>query len=227
MSVLTLDSVTYKYERTSKIILKDITAVFEAGKVYTVIGKSGSGKSTLLSLIAGLDVCNSGSILYREADLKELDRDDYRAKKIGVVFQSYNLITNTTAMKNIMLSMNISESAEPDKKAFAYALLEKVGIDRETADRKILKLSGGEQQRVGIARALSHNPDILIADEPTGNLDKDTENDILSIFTTLARKENRCVIIVTHSQRVTSIADMVYGIDDGQITVVSQNEENA
>ena len=227
MSVLTLDSVTYKYERTSKIILKDITAVFEAGKVYTVIGKSGSGKSTLLSLIAGLDVCNSGSILYREADLKELDRDDYRAKKIGVVFQSYNLITNTTAMKNIMLSMNISESAEPDKKAFAYALLEKVGIDRETADRKILKLSGGEQQRVGIARALSHNPDILIADEPTGNLDKDTENDILSIFTTLARKENRCVIIVTHSQRVTSIADMVYGIDDGQITVVNQNEENA
>jgi len=217
MSVLTLDRVTYQYEGTSKIILNGITAKFEAGKVYTVVGKSGSGKSTLLSLIAGLDVCNSGSIIYMEADLKKLDRDDYRAKKIGVIFQSYNLITNTTAMKNIMLSMNISESAEPDQKTYTYTLLEKVGIDRETADRKILKLSGGEQQRVAIARALSHNPDILVADEPTGNLDTATEDEILKIFSALAHEENKCVIIVTHSKKTTSIADVVYGMIDGYL----------
>ena len=220
MSVLTMNKVSYKYEGTKKNVLKGISAGFEAGKVYTIIGKSGSGKSTLLSLIAGLDLCTGGEILLGSTNLKDLDRDEYRAKGIGVIFQSYNLITNATALENIVLSMQISGSKEKSKKAFAYALLEKVGIDRETADRKVLKLSGGEQQRVGIARALAHNPAILIADEPTGNLDTMTENEILRIFTTLAHEENRCVIIVTHSQKVTSIADVTYGIKDGQISRV-------
>ena len=223
MSVLTLNNVTYKYEGTKKNVLKGVSAEFEAGKVYTIVGKSGSGKSTLLSLIAGLDVCGEGEILHGETDLKDLDRDEYRAKGIGVIFQSYNLITNSTAVENIVLSMNISGSKEPDKAAFAYALLERMGIDRETADRKILKLSGSEQQRVGIARALAHNPDILIADEPTGNLDTSTENEILKIFTNLAHEDGKCVIIVTHSKKVTSIADMVYGIKNGQMSEVRSN----
>ena len=120
--------------------------------------------------------------------------------------------------------MNISGSGERDKKAFAYALLEKIGIDRETADRKILKLSGGEQQRVGIARALSHNPDLLIADEPTGNLDNETESEILSILSSLAHNDGKCVVIVTHSQKVTSIADEVLGIKAGSLTVVKTNQ---
>lgn len=218
MSVLTLDNVSYKYESAKKIVLKKINATFEAGKVYTIVGKSGAGKSTLLSLIAGLDVCTSGEILHGETNIKELDRDAYRARSIGVIFQGFNLLTNATAAENIVLSMHISKSAEKDKKGFAYALLEKVGIDRETADRKILKLSGGEQQRVGIARALSHNPDILIADEPTGNIDKDTEVQILKIFTSLAHDEGKCVIIVTHSKSVTSIADEIYGISDGKLS---------
>jgi putative ABC transport system ATP-binding protein len=223
MNVLSLNNVTYKYEGINKNVLKGVTAAFEAGKVYTIVGKSGSGKSTLLSLIAGLDICTGGEILHGETDLKKLDRDEYRAKGIGVVFQSYNLITNSTAVENIVLSMQISETVEKDKKAFAYALLEKVGIDRETADRKILKLSGGEQQRVGIARALAHNPDIIIADEPTGNLDTSTEDEILKILTALAHKDGRCVIIVTHSKKVTSIADMVYGINEGQLSEVQGN----
>ena len=222
MSVLTLNNVTYKYEGTKKSVLKGVSAGFEAGNVYTIVGKSGSGKSTLLSLIAGLDVCGGGEILRENTDLKKLDRDEYRAKGIGVIFQSYNLITNSSAVENIVLSMNISGSRETDKKAFAYALLQKVGIDRETADRKVLKLSGGEQQRVGIARALSHNPDILIADEPTGNLDTTTENEILNIFTTLAHEEGKCVIIVTHSNKVTSIADIVYGIKDGKMSEIQR-----
>jgi ABC-type antimicrobial peptide transport system, ATPase component len=220
MSVLTLNNVSYKYDGTKKNVLKGVNAIFEAGKVYVIVGKSGSGKSTLLSLIAGLDVCTGGKILHGETDLKELDRDKYRAKGIGVVFQSFNLITNSTAIENIVLSMQISESGVKNKKAFAYALLEKVGIDRETANRKILKLSGGEQQRVGIARALAHNPDIIIADEPTGNLDTETENDVLKILTDLAHDDDKCVIIVTHSKKVSSVADEILGMKDGNLTLV-------
>ena len=219
-SVLTLNNVVYKYYKTKKNVLKGASASFEAGKVYTIMGKSGSGKSTLLSLIAGLDTCTGGSILHGDSDLKEIDRDEYRAKGIGVIFQSFNLLINSTAVENIVLSMNISGSGERNKKTLAYSLLDKMGIDRETADRKILKLSGGEQQRVGIARALAHNPGIIIADEPTGNLDKETESDILGIFTALAHEENRCVIIVTHSRKVTSIADVMYEIKDGRLSTV-------
>ena len=116
--------------------------------------------------------------------------------------------------------MNISESNEKDKKGFAYSLLEKVGIDRETAGRKILKLSGGEQQRIGIARALAHNPNIIIADEPTGNLDTDTENDVLKILSSLAHDEGKCVIIVTHSKKVSSIADELLGMKDGNLIFI-------
>ncbi len=222
MDVLTLQNVTYKYEGTKKNVLKGIDVTFEAGKVYTIVGKSGSGKSTLLSLMAGLDICTDGVVLHGKSNLKKLDRDKYRAKGIGVIFQSFNLLTNATAIENIVLSMNISESHEPNKKTFAYTLLEKVGIDKETADRKILKLSGGEQQRVGIARALSHNPGIIIADEPTGNLDADTEAQILKIFTSLAHDEGKCVIVVTHSKKVTTIADIIYGMSDGKLVQMKQ-----
>jgi ABC-type antimicrobial peptide transport system, ATPase component len=221
-NVLSLRNVSYQYEGTKKLTLKSINTDFETGKIYTIIGKSGAGKSTLLSLISGLDVSTSGEILYLGTDLKKLNRSNYRAKNIGVIFQGYNLLTNAKAVQNIILSMNISKSPVKDKKTYAYELLRKVGIDRETADRKILKLSGGEQQRVGIARALSHNPKLLIADEPTGNLDKDTETDILKIFTDLAHREGKCVIIVTHSRRVTTIADVVYRIVDGQLSVINK-----
>lgn len=183
MNILSLKNVTYQYEGAKKLVLKGVNAQFSSGKIYTIVGKSGSGKSTLLSLIAGLDVCSDGEIIYKGTNLKELDRDEYRTKSIGVIFQSFNLLTNATGIENIMLSMSISGSREKNKKEYAYALLERVGIDRETADRKVLKMSGGEQQRVGIARALSHNPDIVIADEPTGNLDSDTETAVLNILT--------------------------------------------
>ena len=223
-NVLTLNNVTYKYDGAKKNVLKGVNAVFEAGKVYAIVGKSGSGKSTLLSLVAGLDICTDGQILHGETDLKELDRDEYRAKGIGVIFQAFNLIINSTAIENIVLSMNISQSAQRDKKAFAYALLEKVGIDQETAGRKVLKLSGGEQQRVAIARALAHDPGIIIADEPTGNLDTDTENDVLKILSALAHDDpknggGKCVIIVTHSKKVSSIADETVSMKDGRLTI--------
>jgi len=226
MSVLTLNNVSYKYDGAKNNVLKGVSASFKAGKVYAIVGKSGSRKSTLLSLIAALDVCTDGKILYNSADLKEIDRDEYRAKGIGVIFQAFNLITNSTAIDNIVLSMQISGSNLYDKKSFAYELFQKVGIDKDTANRKVLKLSGGEQQRVGIARALAHNPDIIIADEPTGNLDTETEDEILKILTSLAHIEGKCVIIVTHSKEVSSVADEIWGMKDGKLTVVNQGNMN-
>jgi len=225
MICLELDMVSYNYEGSREAVLKDASASFQSGKVYTIIGESGAGKSTLLSLISGLDVCSKGDIYYKGKNLRNLDRDEYRAKSIGVIFQNFNLLLNSTAIYNITLSMNISEIIAPTKgrkeaKGFAYALLGKVGIDRETAGRKILRLSGGEQQRVGIARALAHDPDVIIADEPTGNLDEGTERDVLDILVGLAHKENKCVIVVTHSDSVTAIADEVIGIRAGRLGTV-------
>ena len=217
---LEIIDVTYRYEGATDAVLNDVSVAFERGKVYTIIGQSGAGKSTLLSLISGLDTCKDGEIYYNGKNLRQLDRDEYRAKSIGVIFQGYNLLLNSTAVYNITLSMNISKSdikGKQAKKEAAYALLSSVGIDRETADRKILHLSGGEQQRVGIARALSHNPDVIIADEPTGNLDVETEEAVLEILTRLAHEQNKCVIIVTHSENVTAIADEVIGISGGRL----------
>lgn len=222
MSVLTLNNVAYQYEGTKRMIFQDLSMRFEAGKVYTIVGKSGSGKSTLLSLIAGLDVCTKGDVAYGEKNLRNLNLDRYRARNIGVVFQGFNLIITATALENILLSMHISGMKDKDMKQTAYALLEKVGIDKEKAGRRVLKLSGGEQQRVGIARALSHNSDVIIADEPTGNLDKDTEAAILKILEKLAHEDGKCIIIVTHSKNVTTIADEIWGMDKGGLTLVKK-----
>lgn len=222
MNILELKNVSYRYPGTKKNVLQKVNAAFEKGKLYSIMGKSGAGKSTVLSLISGLDVCTEGDILYDGEDLKTMNRDNYRAKKIGVIFQSYNLLTNATAIENIELSMNISGCKTDGLKDHAYALLDKVGIDKETANRKVLKLSGGEQQRVGIARAISHKPDIVIADEPTGNLDNETRKTIMNTLTALAHEENKCVIIVTHSRRVASGADELWGLNAGRLSFIKE-----
>lgn len=220
MSVISLKDVVYCYDGSKKEVLKNITMDFERGKLYSIVGTSGAGKSTLLSLISGLDLCTSGSILYDGEDMKTLDRDAYRAKGIGVIFQGYNLLTNATVIDNILLSIDISGRKLENKKEYAYQLLERVGIDREQANRKVLKLSGGEQQRVGIARALSHDPDVIIADEPTGNLDPETEANIMDILLSLAHEKNTCVIVVTHSKGVAKYADEVYALSNGRLTFI-------
>jgi len=222
--MLSMHNVSYSYDGASQKALKQVSAGFQSGKVTAVIGKSGAGKSTFLSLISGLDLPTEGNIYLRGEDLSLRNRDDYRAQDIGVIFQSFNLLTNVSAVQNIVLSMFISKSTVKNKKEYGYQLLEQMGISRETAGRKVLKLSGGEQQRVGIARALAHNPSIIIADEPTGNLDQETEEDILRILTRLAHEENRCVIIVTHSQKVTSIADVVFQMKQGILSPFQQGE---
>ena len=217
MSILQMEQVSYQYAGSKKKVLKKINMAFEPGKLYVVVGRSGAGKSTLLALLSGLDLCTEGSMYYEGQDMKVLDRDAYRAKGIGVIFQGYNLLTNATALENIVLSMNISGSREKDKREYALKLLEKVGIDRDTAVRKVLKLSGGEQQRVGIARAIAHEPAIIIADEPTGNLDGDTEKNIMEILRSLAHDQGKCVIVVTHSKAVSKYADELWGHNAGNL----------
>lgn len=220
MCILMLKNASYKYQGTNKMVLKNINMMFSQGKVYGIIGKSGAGKSTFLSLVSGLDIASEGSVYYSKKDMQTLNRNLYRSQNIGVIFQGYNLLLNATAVENIVLSLHISKSEIKDKKQHAYGVLNKVGIDRDTADRKILKLSGGEQQRVGIARALSHNPDIIIADEPTGNLDHDTEDNILNILASLAHVENKCVIIVSHSKKISQYSDELWGLNQGKLVFV-------
>lgn len=218
MKVLSLQDVEYHYANSEKIVLKKVNADFEKGKLYAIMGRSGAGKSTMLSVLAGLDVTSSGKVLYKDTDIRNIDRDKYRAKDIGVIFQAYNLLQNASAAQNITLSMSISDMKIRNKKEKAYEILKQVGIDKESANRKILKLSGGEQQRVGIARAISHNPDIIIADEPTGNLDYETEQKVMQILIDLAHNSEKCVIIVTHSKEVAAYADIVYNLQNGKLT---------
>ncbi len=212
MEILKLEDVGYRYKDApkDKYVFKNINYGFEQGKMYAIRGKSGSGKTTLLSLITGLEKCTEGKVIYDGKDLRKMNLDRYRNTDIGIVFQSYNLLPGLTAIENIILSMDVSHVKVKNKKEKALELMKSVGLTEEHANRKILKLSGGEQQRIAIARSLSYQPKIIIADEPTGNLDKDTENDILKIFKHLAKKENKCVIIVTHSQNVCDEVDVIY-----------------
>lgn len=221
-TMLLLEDVSYRYKNALKSTIQDINLEFHRGELTCIVGKSGSGKTTLLSLLAGLDVCDNGCIMYQNKDMKSIDRDQYRACELGMIFQNYNLIPNATALENIQLAMRISNLKNQNKES-AYALLDRFGIDADKANRVVSKLSGGEQQRVGIARALSHDPNIILADEPSGNLDEESENDLMHILSDLAHKENRCVIIVTHSKNLCSYADQVWGMSKrGKLLYIEQ-----
>lgn len=212
MSIIKLDNIGFEYDKKTKV-LENINYEFEAGKIYAVTGRSGAGKTTLLSLLSGLASPTKGSIYYQNKDIEGIDKYDFRSKIVGVVFQSFNLINNLSAVENIVLSMDIAgiKGKESEKKKKAYELLESVGINKNESERRVLKLSGGQQQRVAIARALSHSPEVILADEPTGNLDGETQDEILEILRSLAN-EGKCVIVVTHSPEVAKAADEVYSL---------------
>lgn len=207
MSVLSLKNICFSYDKTP--VLNDLSYDFEEGKIYCIVGKSGAGKTTLLSVLSGLAKPTSGSIFYRDEDIKKIDKYKFRSKYIGVIFQSYNLITKFTALENVMLSMDIAGVKGINKKEKAMELLKSVGLNEEEASRRVLKLSGGQQQRVAIARALSYDPQIILADEPTGNLDGETQNEIMDIFRSLA-DQGKCVILVSHSPQVAEMCDICY-----------------
>ena len=207
MALLSLENISFSYDKTP--VLKDISYSFEKGKMYCIIGKSGAGKTTLLSLLSGLASPTDGDIVYDGKSIEKIDKYKFRSRYIGVVFQSFNLITKYTALENVVLSMDVSGCRIKDKKKKALDLLDSVGLDEDEANRRVLKLSGGQQQRVAIARALSYDPDIILADEPTGNLDRDTQKEIMDIFRDLAN-QGKCVILVSHSHDVAEMCDERY-----------------
>ena len=209
MSILQMEDVSYRYEKSGTNVLEHVNFEFEAGKIYAIVGKSGAGKTTLLSLLSSLAAPTGGKILMNGQDIAKIDKYRFRSSCIGVVFQSFNLLPHLTAEENVLLSMNISGKQYENKKKTARELLQKVGLSEEEMQRRVLKLSGGQQQRVAIARAISYDPQILLADEPTGNLDGETQDEIMAIFRQLAN-EGKCVILVTHSPDVAREADVVY-----------------
>ncbi len=216
--ILRLENINYSYidGGYERKILNDLSYTFEAGKFYTILGPSGSGKTTLLSISAGLDEPKSGNIYFEGKNLKEIGLHKYRRNDISIVFQQYNLISYLTAHENVMLAMSETDNQLPkDRKQVAYALLEKFGIVHTKADRLVNQLSGGEQQRVAIARSLASNVNLIFADEPTGNLDTATEKEIINVFKELAHEFSKTVIVVTHSDTVSTMSDQRILLADG------------
>ncbi|APH25003.1 ABC transporter ATP-binding protein [Clostridium botulinum] len=220
-TVLEFKNVNYSYKDAGKelIILDSVDFNFESGKFYTILGASGSGKTTALSLASALDSPKSGEILYEGKDIKKIGLTNYRNQYIGIVFQAYNLINYMTGIQNIVTAMEITKNEISDKKQKAYELIEKVGLKREEGERSVLNLSGGQQQRVAIARALSTNAKIILADEPTGNLDSKTSVDIIKLFQKLAHEDNKCIIMVTHSLEIASMSDVIINLDNKKFKV--------
>lgn len=220
MTKIKVKDLSHTYQDGVKIkkVLNNISCEFETGKFYAILGESGSGKTTFLSLISGLDTIENGDILYDDISIKKIGYNNYRLNNVNIIFQSYNLIPYMTAIENVIVAMDIMGLKIKDKKSEALKLLKNLGIDENTAYRCILKLSGGEQQRVAIARSLVGDIDFIMADEPTGNLDEDTEEKIIDIFKDLVKK-GKCVIVVTHSKKVAENADKIYRIKGGDIIV--------
>ncbi|MCI2062906.1 MAG: ABC transporter ATP-binding protein [Eubacteriaceae bacterium] len=213
MSILKIEDLTFSYGQGGRNIFQGFSTSFEAGTVYAVVGKSGAGKTTLLSLLAALTKPTGGKILVNDKNIFDSDTYRYRCSDVGIVFQNYNLLPKLNAVENVMLSMDISEKEYSNKTQYAVDLLKKMGLEDYDIFRPILQLSGGQQQRVAIARAISYDPAIILADEPTGNLDSRTEQDILNIFQNLAHRDGKCVIIVTHSAEVASAVDKTITIE--------------
>ncbi|MET4561460.1 ABC transporter ATP-binding protein [Lysinibacillus parviboronicapiens] len=210
-TILQFRNLQYHYQSNNKknTLLENVNFTFEAGCFYSILGPSGSGKTTALSLASGLDNPKEGHVLYKGKDIRKIGLNTYRNKYVSIIFQSYNLITYMTALQNVVTAMEITGVNVKDKKGRALELLGKVGLTEVEAKRKVLQLSGGQQQRVAIARALSSDVDLLIADEPTGNLDEKTSVEIVELFKNLAHNENKCIIVVTHSQEVAKQSDKV------------------
>ena len=218
MDKIKVENISHYYQDgiKRKKVLNDISCEFESGKFYAILGESGSGKTTLLSLLSGFDTVIEGNIYFNDKTIKEIGYNNYRLNNVNIIFQSYNLIPYMTAVENIITSMDIMKLKLDDKRKEALRLLNELKIDNLSADRSVLKLSGGEQQRVAIARSLVGDVPFIMADEPTGNLDEETEEKIIEIFKKLV-KNGKGVIVVTHSKKVAESADIIYYIKNGNI----------
>lgn len=199
-------------------LFKDVNLTFEKGKVYSILGQSGSGKTTFLSLLAGLDSPKTGQIYLDDTDINKSGLTNYRRNAVSTIFQAYNLMTYMTARQNVQTALEISNKSVDNAKI--EELFELVGIPREMINKPVLKLSGGQQQRVAIVRALATGHDLIIADEPTGNLDEETTQDIVSIFKEIAHQQNKTVIIVTHETAVAKETDVIFELKKKQFTQI-------
>ncbi len=206
MPTLELKNVSYAYEK-GKAVLQNVSGSLETGKMYAILGPSGSGKTTLLSLLGGLDVPTQGSVLFDSEDITAKGLEHHRRNHISLIFQSYNLIDYMTPVENVRLTAKLD----------AAPILERLGLERDEITRNVLKLSGGQQQRVAIARALASDAPVILADEPTGNLDADTAGEITAILKESAHTFGKCVVVVTHSGEVAKQADVVLEIKRGHL----------
>lgn len=219
MAILELNQVQYSYHSAQKnaAVLRGVNCQFECGTFYAVVGKSGAGKSTLLSLMAGLDLPDSGDVLFEGTSTRRINPDEYRRKYVSVIYQDFALFPLLTVTENIMYPMELCRVEKKTALAEARRLAEKVSLPESLLDRYPTHISGGEQQRVAIARALTMERRLLLADEPTGNLDSENSDIIIDLLTRLAHEENRCVIVVTHDLSVMDRADIVYRLNDGKL----------
>ena len=215
MKGLKLNDVSYRYGKAARNALDGVSCEFRAGEVAAVVGPSGSGKTTLLSIMAGLDRPAHGEVYLGDRELGGMDMDEYRRRYVSVIFQAFHLFPLLTVLENVCFPMELNGVSEPEARERARLELERVGIAAEKHRRYPSQLSGGEQQRVAISRALSSGAQILLADEPTGNLDGENSRNIVDILTRLAHEDGYCVVIVTHDPAVAEAADTVYTMTDG------------
>lgn len=206
MSIMEIRNIRYSYD-DKRNVLKSVNAELEAGKMYAILGSSGCGKTTLLSLLGGLDSPQSGQILYNGEDIEKAGLAAHRKNHVAFIFQSYNLIDYLTPRENVALTSKVPP----------MPVLERMGLTEEESRRNVLKLSGGQQQRVAIARALASDASVILADEPTGNLDEDTAVDITNILKECAHQMGKCVIIVTHSNDLAKQADVIFRLKKGEL----------
>ncbi|MBO5797059.1 MAG: ABC transporter ATP-binding protein [Clostridia bacterium] len=221
MAILEVKDVTFSYRsRYQEVeVLKGVSYAFEQGKLYALVGKSGSGKSTLLSLMAGLELPEKGEICFEGTATGEMDLNRYRREKTAVIYQSFRLFPLLTAEENVTYPMELRGIKGKEARQKAKELIQKVDLPPSVADRFPGMLSGGEQQRVAIARAISMDTKLLLADEPTGNLDVENSGRIIDLLAELAHRDNYCVIVVTHDMDIAAKADEVLRMRDGRLEI--------
>lgn len=210
MSIMEIKGVRYSYDN-KRNVLKGVSAELDAGKMYAILGPSGCGKTTLLSLLGGLDSPLEGRILFEGKNIETVGLAMHRKNNVAFIFQSYNLIDYLTPKENVALTSKLPPQP----------ILERVGLTEEESKRNVLKLSGGQQQRVAIARALASDAKVILADEPTGNLDEDTAAEITAILKECAHRMNKCVVIVTHSNELAKQADVTFRLKKGDLQVAT------
>ncbi|MCM0583225.1 ABC transporter ATP-binding protein [Weissella diestrammenae] len=220
---LTVEKLTHWYSDSSQKLYEDVNLTFDAGKFYAIVGESGSGKTTLLSFIAGLDEPREGRILVDGIDAKKIGLTRYRQRHVATIFQAYNLLNTMTAYQNIETALAITHSKHQKDSKYILAALSRVGINANQARQKVQKLSGGEQQRVAIVRALLVDAPVVVADEPTGNLDHENSQIIVELFKALAHEYHKTVIMITHDEKVAQQADVEMKLRANQFEVQTVN----